>query len=388
MLEFFIKIVKFISKKMFMIKMARIDELLQKYEYDEKDDFERDNLSERGRVKDKKDYSNADNVSADAGKKVKIDLKDKKILYELDKNSRQSFSQIGRKVRLSKEVVNYRIKRMEEAGIIKGYYTLINMSLLGYFTNRFFIKLKNSPPKKEKEIINYFVRHQKYWWVDSIDGFRDLGVASWEKSIKEAYKRREEFLRKYSNNVQELNESIYTGFYVYGRDYLIGGKKRFSKAINYIKSDIGDYTDFDLSLLRHLSNNARMSVVELATKLKSSVTVVNYRIRKLIKSGIIERFRVMIDLSRIGYYWYKVEFFLKDLGKKKNMLDYFAQNPNIVYAYETTADVDLEVEFEVESYEKFREILEDIRERFQDAIESYRHLLWFKEHKILFFPDD
>jgi len=49
---------------------------------------------------------------------VDIDLKDRKILYHLDLNCRQSNAQIGKKVRLSKEVVNYRIKRMEEEGII------------------------------------------------------------------------------------------------------------------------------------------------------------------------------------------------------------------------------------------------------------------------------
>ena len=36
-----------------------------------------------------------------------VDLKDRKILYELDLNCRQSNAQIGKKVGLSKEVVTY-----------------------------------------------------------------------------------------------------------------------------------------------------------------------------------------------------------------------------------------------------------------------------------------
>ena len=83
----------------------------------------------------------------------KLDIKDRKILYELDINARQSFSEISKKVRLSKEVVNYRIKRLEKLGIVKGYYALINISRLGYMCNRFLIKLKNATPKKEQEII-------------------------------------------------------------------------------------------------------------------------------------------------------------------------------------------------------------------------------------------
>ena len=42
---------------------------------------------------------------------VELDLKDKKILFELDFDARQSYSEIAKKVRLSKQVVEYRIKK-------------------------------------------------------------------------------------------------------------------------------------------------------------------------------------------------------------------------------------------------------------------------------------
>ena len=57
---------------------------------------------------------------------VKIDLKDRKILYELDLNSRQSLTAIGKKVGLKKDVVSYRIKKLEDEGIIKNYYAFID----------------------------------------------------------------------------------------------------------------------------------------------------------------------------------------------------------------------------------------------------------------------
>ena len=61
----------------------------------------------------------------------KLDLKDRKILYQLDLNCRQSNTQIGKKVGLSKEVVNYRIKRMQDFGIINNFWTAINSLKLG-----------------------------------------------------------------------------------------------------------------------------------------------------------------------------------------------------------------------------------------------------------------
>ena len=56
---------------------------------------------------------------------MKIDLKDKKILYELDLDCRQSNTQIGKKVGLKKDVVAYRIKRMQDEGVLLNFWTEI-----------------------------------------------------------------------------------------------------------------------------------------------------------------------------------------------------------------------------------------------------------------------
>ena len=70
---------------------------------------------------------------------VDIDLKERKILYHLDLNCRQSFTQIGKKVGLSKELVKYRVLRMEEEGIITGYWTCIDSYRFGYQVYRYYL---------------------------------------------------------------------------------------------------------------------------------------------------------------------------------------------------------------------------------------------------------
>ena len=63
---------------------------------------------------------------------IKLDLKDKKLLYELDMHARQPNSQLAKKVGLSKQAVQYRISRLQEKGIIKGFYPVINVPKLSY----------------------------------------------------------------------------------------------------------------------------------------------------------------------------------------------------------------------------------------------------------------
>ena len=87
-----------------------------------------------------------------------LDVKDRRILYELDFNSRQSNSKIGKKVGLHKNVVNYRIKRMEKNGIISLRY--------------FFLTIEKKEPYRVKNQ-NLFQAHTTRY---SIAFYRHLNV--------------------------------------------------------------------------------------------------------------------------------------------------------------------------------------------------------------------
>ncbi|TRX59062.1 Lrp/AsnC family transcriptional regulator [Fulvivirga sp. M361] len=61
-----------------------------------------------------------------------IDALDEGILDVLQKNSRLSFAEIGRKIGLSPSAVRERVQKLEEMDVIKGYGIEINHRLLGY----------------------------------------------------------------------------------------------------------------------------------------------------------------------------------------------------------------------------------------------------------------
>ena len=89
-----------------------------------------------------------------------IDKKDKKILYELDINSRQSLSVIGKKVGLAKSIVAYRIKRLTSMGVIRSYYTVVDLYKLGFIAPRFHFVYQYVNPDIQQEIIDYFVNNK------------------------------------------------------------------------------------------------------------------------------------------------------------------------------------------------------------------------------------
>jgi Lrp/AsnC family leucine-responsive transcriptional regulator len=67
--------------------------------------------------------------SADQGL---LDATNLSLLAELQRDARVSLAELGRRVRLSSPAVAERIKRLESAGVIRGYHADIDPRALGY----------------------------------------------------------------------------------------------------------------------------------------------------------------------------------------------------------------------------------------------------------------
>ena len=164
----------------------------------------------------------------------KLDLKDRKILYELDLNCRQSNAQIGKKVGLKRDVVNYRIKKLEENGIIKNYWTLIDTFRLGYDVFRIYINFQYVSSDIKEKIIQYFVNYPNSWVVASEKSEIDLDVVVWVKDIFEFYQFWEKTLDLYENHFAKYSISIYIQGIVYKKSYLFSSSNSIRTIlINY-----------------------------------------------------------------------------------------------------------------------------------------------------------
>ena len=118
-------------------------------------------------------------------KRLKLDVKARRILLELDFGARQSNASIARKVGLGKQSIDYRIKRLEEAGIITGYYPIINLMRAGYFYGRIFVKFHNITSRRLKEIYSQIISDKNFMWAVTCEGNYELILASWTKTLKD-----------------------------------------------------------------------------------------------------------------------------------------------------------------------------------------------------------
>ena len=110
-----------------------------------------------------------------------LDLKDKKILYGLELNGRIPESELARKVGLSREVVLYRLNKLQKMGIIRSFNTIVNTMKLGFLMYRTYFKFINLTREKEKEIIQYLEKRVN--WMTKVEGTWNLSTMVFTKSI-------------------------------------------------------------------------------------------------------------------------------------------------------------------------------------------------------------
>lgn len=319
---------------------------------------------------------------------IKLDLKNRKILYELDTDSRQSFHQIAKKVGLSKDSVIYRINKLKEQGIIKQFHTVIDVGKLGFISFRLYLKLQNTTPEKEQEIIDYLKNQEVIPWLVSIDGEYDLGIWILTKSVKMANDLWKELLKRYVNYIDERWLTIFTKVSYFPRAYLLEKEHNDEQYIFVTEPDEIKIDDKDMDLLRILTQNSRASVLEISKKLGITPKTATSRIRELENKKIIIGYRTMFDLEKLGYQYFKLHINLHNVTEEneKKFRAYVKQHPNVIYDNEVLGGDDFEIEIQVKTLNDLRKIISDIKTQFSEIIKHYNYMLFYKEHKFLFLP--
>ncbi|MFH1308321.1 MAG: Lrp/AsnC family transcriptional regulator [archaeon] len=318
-----------------------------------------------------------------------LDKRDIKILAELDSNARQSNNQIGRKIGLSKEVVKYRIDKLIEKGIILRFHTIINYFKLGVVKFKLYLRFTNADKEKADEIAKYFCNHKKTEWVALTTGRWDLIVGFLVRNVNELDDEVQTVLNKFSKFIQE--KSITTTIYLshQKREFLKNKKKEISKIVYHTTKDEQEKADeLDLGLIKIIANNARIPLVEISQKIKATPRIVQYRIKELEKKKIILAYRAHLNPRAMKRIFCKLIIYLANSPHERlsKFMNYISTIQGAVWPQRVIGEWDIEIDFELESYDKFQEIILDLKEKFPDIVKNHDFCIVSREFKLDLFP--
>jgi len=314
-----------------------------------------------------------------------LDLFDKKILFELDINSRTTASKIAKKLQLSKETVNYRIKRLEKNGWINRLYTIFNASLFGYSYYRVLLKFDKITTSIETEIIDYITSDPTCANLRILEGQYDLVFLTIQKNPGELKAFLQCFFNTYGKYIQEKNVLMMMKTYKLNQKFLLEGKT-VKKTFSHV--DTKDYTldKIDLGIMKAISTNARIKLSEIGNKLKLDSRLIEYHIKKMEHTGIIVAYTIDLNLVKLNRELIKVDIALKDPAFITQILNFFDKTNTCVFAHELLGKYDLSIELYVENDEMLRSILEKFKEKFLENYVYYDVSHVYKEYVINWSP--
>ena len=130
----------------------------------------------------------------------------------------------------------------------------------------------------------------------------------------------------------------------------------------------------DKKILEILNKDGRAPVSTISRKTGIPRDSVNYRLQRLIKSGIIKFFHTVIDPIKLGYPIFTyVNIILQNFDEEneKRFYSYLNGHPNIIYVAKTTGKWDCTIAVSAKSLEHFDEIMRGIRKEFSPMIKDF-----------------
>jgi DNA-binding Lrp family transcriptional regulator len=320
-----------------------------------------------------------------------IDSKDMRILRELDIDARRSNSEIGRKLRISKEVVKYRIDRLVESGVIVNFVTITNYFRLGISKYKLYLRLRNVDTEKQEEIGNYFKGHRKTEWVITCTGRWDMIVGFLVNNVNEFDEEIQNMMNRFSTYIQEKAVTTTLHLVHHLREYLKESPERENASVVFhtTADKQVEIDETDKEIIRILTKNARIPIRVISKRLGLTPRIVHYRMKRMEREGVILAYKILVDPKKMGNIFCKAIVYLASSNKEsiERFVSYCSSIPEAVWPQRVIGNWDFELDFEIESYDRFQERMFEIKEKFSEIIQNYEFIIVSKEFKLDFFPD-
>ena len=293
----------------------------------------------------------------------------RKLLYEISENADESMNKVAKKLRHSREVLDYRMKKLQKDGIVTGFQARINLSNFIYGGYIFLIQSSALDIKSEEKIIQKLKSNNKIQYIGKIGGEYDFIIGFTVKKLGELSETIDEinsaFGKKKSSQtllttVKEIKDSFKTIFSKVDEPNDIVSMPSIDEKI---KID-----EIDKKILISLGKNANIPSWRISDKVKISDVAVRKRIENLVKKKIILGFRTMVDLTKLNYQPYFIMIKMNSTNNKKYMGEFLKRNKDITYSVKVAGRYDLILTVSVRDNKELKDFIYNFKSKFSNTI--------------------
>lgn len=300
---------------------------------------------------------------------LKLDKVNKRILYELDKNARIPDIKLAKIVKKSKESVRYRIKKLQDEGIIKGFSIWIDPTKLGFRSGKIYLNLANIPERldKFKEIVK---NDKRLMWFSVAEGSWNIGLTYFVKSNKEFFDLKNQLFSRFKDLILESHTASLVEVNYCDATFLYETQTNWKPSFD---NEINNNLDpLEKEILKILFKNSRANVVDIAYAAKTSVDKIRTRVRNLENKKIIIKYLVNIDYNKLNKEFFKTFLYFKNISEEdeQKLMNYAQNVPEIIRFIKQISPWDVELEVMCDNYLQYNEIVSDLTKEFSNIIQK------------------
>mgnify|MGYP001573032634 CR=1 FL=1 len=300
-----------------------------------------------------------------------MDKKDTKILYEISENARDSRNVLARRVGVSREVLDYRIKKLKEEGIITGFQARISISNFVYGGYILLIQSLDLTKESEDKILKKIENNGNTQYIGRLGGGYDFIIGF---TVKDLFG-----LSDYVNFINSVfsNHKSKLTFLTMVKEFKDSFKNIFSESeqtndfvsMSFVKEKL-EIDSIDKKILQAFGKDCSVPSWGIAEKCKITEVAIRKRIKKLIDKKIILGFRTMLNLTKLGYEpnFIFIKLNIKDKESEKSLVDFFKKNKNITYATKLIGEQDYAITVLSKSNMELNNFILDLRNKFKGMV--------------------
>lgn len=297
---------------------------------------------------------------------------DKKLLFELDKDGRASFTELATMLDTSPQVIKYHYQKLEDEGILRHFWAFIDYDKADYSVFwGYWLKFSGLTKEAETEMYADFKGNKYIPIVMRCDGYADVMLGIIGHDVFHHNQVLQGVFEKYGQYVAESDLAVGLSFHKFPRTYFIGGN-----------NEIGEYkmsggttekvklSELDRKILSLLQVDGRMEFTKIAKKVGVTAGLVQKHYKKLWEKGVITKITYTPGYGEMGMTLYRVLFKIGQFNSKRvdELYQFCLKHPNIIHYVKSMGNWELMLDIEIEDRTKLRNVIRTMKQQFKDII--------------------
>jgi DNA-binding Lrp family transcriptional regulator len=320
-------------------------------------------------------------------------LKNKReIIFLYAENARIKIKEISQLLKKSSQRLKYNLKVIEKEELVYNPYTIFDYSYFGAILFKVYFKGAYIGEKDKSKIIKSLNDNKHVTSIFELSGEFDLVIEICAQNPSKFNK----ILKKICDETQTLKHykivlNIVT--YIYPRTYITRNNMLHSLFPQYTiiggDREIEEFNANEKEVIYNLLKEPKIWHTKLAKNSKINVKTAKQILKNLIKKNIIKGFKYVINTEKLGVNKFKMFIKLHNLTKEREeeLMKYFENTKEIVSCHKTIGDWNLEINIESIEKTRIRHLTIEIRETFQDIIETFNIMEYYYSYKRTYLPE-